>query len=171
MGTLPFFWSTIRAPIRRLGPHEKRVKAYPDTPKTLGEHLRKRRLDLGQTQEQLASRFGVTFVSYNGWEAGRIAPKIIKWPEMIQFLGYDPTPPPNNLDQVLTSIQRRNGIQREELAKRLGIERKTLFNWLAGKTVPSAKTQKKLLQANLPGAELLTDFKGLYFVAEKSALL
>lgn len=158
MATLPIFWAAIRAPLRCLGPHEKRVKGYPDTPRTLGEHLRKRRLDLGETQEQTASRFGVTFTSYNGWEADRIAPKVWQWPKVIQFLDHDPTPAPTNFDQALTSLQRRHGLPRELLAVRLGIERKTLFNWLAGTVQPSSKAVRKILSSKLPGANILAPF-------------
>lgn len=158
MGALPFFWATIRAPLRCLGPHEKRVKGYPDAPKTLGEHFRKRRLDLGETQEQTASRFGVTFTSYNGWEADRIAPRVWQWPRVIQFLGYDPTPAPTNLDQALTSLQRRHGLPRELLAVRLGIERKTLFNWLSGKSSPCPKARQRILKSPLLGAATLFPF-------------
>ena len=158
MGTLPFFWATIRAPLRCLGPHERRVRGYPDFPKTLGEHLRKGRLDLGETQEQAASRFGVTFTSYNGWEADRIAPKVWHWPKVIQFLGHDPNPAPTNFDEALTSLQRRHGLPRELLAARLGIERKTLFNWLGGKTTPCPKHLTKIKASRFPGAEVLRPF-------------
>jgi len=131
------------------------MKGYPDSPKTLGEHLRKRRLDLGETQEQTASRFGVTFTSYNGWEADRIAPKIFQWPGVIRFLSYDPTPPPATLDEALTALQRQHGLPRELLASRLGIERKTLFNWLAGRTKPCQKAIGQIADSRFDGARLL----------------
>lgn len=36
--------------------------------------IKKLRLKLGLTQEQFASRLGVTFVTVNRWEAGKVAP-------------------------------------------------------------------------------------------------
>lgn len=144
MATLPIFAAAIRATLHCLGPHEKQVKGYPDSPTTVGEHLRKRRLDMGQTQAQAAASLGVTFTSLNGWEAGRIEPGIDKWPGIIRFLGFDPNPAPENLDQALTALQRRHGLPRERLAFRLGIERKTLFNWLFGRTTPCPKAKCKV---------------------------
>jgi transcriptional regulator with XRE-family HTH domain len=125
---------------------------------TLGEHLRKCRLDLGQTQEQAASQFGVSFTSYNGWEADRFTPNIDKWPKVIQFLGYDPSSTPTDFQDAVTALQRRHGLTRELLATQLGIEKKTLFNWLEGKASPGPKTLGKVLASRLPGAELLRPF-------------
>jgi transcriptional regulator with XRE-family HTH domain len=147
----------------------KQVKGYPDAPKTLGEHLRKRRLDLRETQAQAAARFGISSTAYNGWEADRIAPNISKWPEVVRFLGYDPTPAPTNFDEALTALQRRHGLPREVLAVRLGIERKTLFNWLGGRTTPSSEALRKLGIFNLPGAEALRLF--VAFRATRSAAI
>jgi transcriptional regulator with XRE-family HTH domain len=120
------------------------VKGYREAPATLGEHLRKRRLDLRQTQKQVAAGFHICPEAYSTWETGRHAPEVHLWPEIISFLGYDPTPPPRDFDQALTMLQMRHGLRRDQLAVRLGIERKTSFNWLAGKTVPSPKAREKV---------------------------
>jgi len=42
--------------------------AYPKELKTLGQQLRKRRLDLGLTQKQVAEIIGVTESSVYNWE-------------------------------------------------------------------------------------------------------
>ena len=145
MGSLPFFWATIRAPLHCLGPHEKRVKGYPDAPRTLGEHLRKRRLDFGETQEQTASRFGVTFTSYNGWEADRIAPGIGKWPLILDFLGYDPSPPAcATFPEAISALRRRLGLDKHQFAKRVGVDVKSVRNWESGKRVPFRRLRERL---------------------------
>lgn len=136
------------------------MKGYPAAPTTLGEHLRKRRLDLRETQEQAAARFGISFTAYNGWEANRIAPNSAKWPEVIRFLGYDPTPPPSDLGEALTILQRLHGLRKDQLAVRLGIERKTLFNWLAGKTVPSPQACERVLKSGIRGTDSIKPFIG-----------
>jgi len=46
-------------------------KGYSVVPKTLGEHVRKRRLDLGLEQAQVAERIGVTTSTVYNWEHGR----------------------------------------------------------------------------------------------------
>jgi transcriptional regulator with XRE-family HTH domain len=47
-------------------------KGYPVPPVTIGEHLRKRRLDLGLLQSQVAERIGVTPSTVWNWEHGRL---------------------------------------------------------------------------------------------------
>ena len=145
MGTLPFFWATIRAPLHCLGPHEKRVKGYPDAPKTLGEHLRKSRLDLGETQEQAASRFGVTFTSYNGWEADRIAPKVCQWPEMVRFLGYDPSSKPVRFGEAVTYLRQSLGLDKQQFAAVLKVDVRSILNWEKHRTVPFASVRQRLI--------------------------
>ncbi len=144
MATLPIFWATIRAHLRCLGPHERQVKGYPEVPKTLGEHLRKRRLDFRQTQEQTAARFGISPTAYQGWEAGRIIPNIAKWPEVTRFLGYDPSPTPTNFGEAVTALRRVLGLDKRKLATKLGVDVKSVLNWEAGRTSPFPSMRKKI---------------------------
>jgi transcriptional regulator with XRE-family HTH domain len=152
MATLPIFWATIRAPLHCLGPHEKQVKGYPAAPTTLGEHLRKRRLDLRETQAQAAARFGISSTAYNGWEGDRIVPNIAKWPDVVRFLGYDPSPSPNGFAESVRALRRRLGLDRRELARQLGVDVKSVLNWEAARTVPFSKMREKLaaLEPGLP---------------------
>ncbi len=64
-------------------------KGYPVAPRTLGEHVRKRRLDLGLYQAQVAERIGVTASTVWNWEHGRI-PASQHQARILQFLGYKP---------------------------------------------------------------------------------
>ena len=59
-------------------------------PKTIGEHLKKRRSELGLEQEQVANLRGVTWLSVSNWERGvyRLTEKAMN--PIIAFLGYDP---------------------------------------------------------------------------------
>ena len=43
-------------------------------PETIGEHLKKRRLELGLEQEQVAKATGVTWLSVSNWERGVYRP-------------------------------------------------------------------------------------------------
>jgi len=45
-------------------------KGYPLEPRSLGEHVKKKRLDLGLRQVQLAERIGVTESTIWNWEHG-----------------------------------------------------------------------------------------------------
>lgn len=149
MATLPIFWATIRASLRCLGPHDKRVKGYPENPGTVGEHLRKRRLDLRQTQVQTARQFGITPTAYIKWESGHIVPSVSKWPEVLRFLAYDPLPPPVTFAESVTALRRALGLDKRRLAARLAVDVKSILNWEAQKTVPVRQTAHKLLALGL----------------------
>ena len=146
MATLPIFIAHIQGARRCLGPHEKLVKGYPAVPGSLGEHLRKRRLDLGLTQEQAGARFGISFTAYNGWEGDRGSPGIGKWPKIFDFLGYDPSPPPcNTFAEAVSALRRRLGLDKHQFAKRVGVDVKSVRNWESGKRVPFRRLRERLV--------------------------
>ncbi len=74
---------------------------YKVTPKTLGEHLRKRRFEAGLLQKELALRLRVNAWTLLGWEHDRHIPPPRFWARLIAFLGYDPFPSGERLDSDL----------------------------------------------------------------------
>jgi DNA-binding XRE family transcriptional regulator len=50
--------------------------AYPKTLVTLGDHLRKRRLDVGLFQKDVAVAIGVDTMTICNWEKGRTEPEL-----------------------------------------------------------------------------------------------
>ncbi|HXR46800.1 MAG TPA: helix-turn-helix transcriptional regulator [Candidatus Limnocylindrales bacterium] len=60
------------------------------TPETLGEHLKRRRLEVHLIQSQLAKRLGVHRVSVQNWERNIYQPATELMPKIIEFSGYDP---------------------------------------------------------------------------------
>ena len=68
-------------------------KGYPASPVTIGEHLRKKRLDLGLTQAQVAEITGVTESTVWNWEHGT-PPNSRHRLKITKFL--DDTSAPNN---------------------------------------------------------------------------
>ena len=46
------------------------AKGYPLNPKTIGEHIRKKRMDLGLMQKEVAGIIGVTKSTIWNWENG-----------------------------------------------------------------------------------------------------
>jgi transcriptional regulator with XRE-family HTH domain len=65
-------------------------KGYPLVPRSLGQHIRKRRLELGLTQKQVARILGVSQPSVQHWEDYERMPMTKRVPQIIKFLGYDP---------------------------------------------------------------------------------
>jgi transcriptional regulator with XRE-family HTH domain len=76
----------------------REVRGYPVQPKTIGEHIKKRRLELGLKQKEVAARMGIHFCTLQLWERGIGDPGVSPLPRIIQFLGYVPfacdSPPP-----------------------------------------------------------------------------
>jgi ribosome-binding protein aMBF1 (putative translation factor) len=71
------------------------LKNYPVAPKTLGEYLRQKRVDLGLSQRKLAEMLdiGVTDTAVEKWEKSQNRPTESHRRRIIEFLGFDPTTP------------------------------------------------------------------------------
>jgi DNA-binding XRE family transcriptional regulator len=80
---LPFCHITLKA-------QKPLPSAYPQTLKTLGDHLRKRRLDLKLLQKEVAQRLGVGESSVYNWENNLTKPALRYIPKIVKFLGYVP---------------------------------------------------------------------------------
>lgn len=61
---------------------------YPKELKTLGNHLRKKRLDLGLSQKETAVRLGVSVNTLHNWENSRTSPQPRFVSRIHDFLGY-----------------------------------------------------------------------------------
>jgi transcriptional regulator with XRE-family HTH domain len=118
---------TLRAP---------KPTPYPSVPVILGDHLRRRRIDLGLLQRELANQLGMSESSVPHWERNTTAPAIRFVPRIIAFLGYDPYPEPIDLSQRLFCGRRRQGLSICGLAKHLGINPETLRRWERGIRIP-----------------------------------
>jgi len=70
----------------------KCTQIVPTEPRTIGEHIKKRRLALHLLQADLAKRLGVHSGTNQNWERGAAEPAIRQLPGIIEVLGYDPVP-------------------------------------------------------------------------------
>jgi DNA-binding XRE family transcriptional regulator len=68
MAALPFYHLRLRTP--------KPDDRYPIQLQRLGDHIRKRRLDLGLLQKQVAVRLGADPKTINNWEMGKFEPTL-----------------------------------------------------------------------------------------------
>ena len=62
----------------------------PTEPRTVGEHLKCRRLELHLFQSDLAKMFGVDPVSIVNWEKNTYQPDNERMPAIVKWLSYDP---------------------------------------------------------------------------------
>jgi DNA-binding XRE family transcriptional regulator len=80
---------------------------YPNELNVLGDHFRKRRLDLGLLQKQAAEQLRVDTDTVFRWESNETAPSISKLPAIMRFLAYDPYPMPNSFPEELRQSRNR----------------------------------------------------------------
>ena len=107
--------------------------------------MKKKRLDLGLQQKEVAKILGVTKDTICNWEKNRTSPSLRSIPKIIKFLGYIPydihglTP-----GEEIRLLRKCLGLSQEKLAKELGIDPSTLWRWEKGKRKPPKFVQEKL---------------------------
>ena len=98
-------------------------------PRSLGEHIRKRRLDLRLSQKEVARRLGWSWRTIFNWENGKTKPAIESIPAIIGFLGYNPFPEADSLSDRLVALRRGNGWTIKQAAEQLGVDEGTWGRW------------------------------------------
>ena len=120
--------------------------AYPRELRTLGDHLRKRRLDLGLLQREVAEKLGVDEMTVCNWEINRTSPQLRFIPRIIEFLGSVPDDTQaESLGQQIVAARRRLGLSQRELVHCLVIDPSTLGRWEKGDGPPSQRYREMLL--------------------------
>ncbi|GJL72576.1 MAG: hypothetical protein NMNS01_17750 [Nitrosomonas sp.] len=118
-------------------------KQYEFEPKTVGEHLLKRRLTLKLTQAEVGKLFNVSPFTIFNWEKGHTEPKIFQIPILINFLGYDPTNHnPNSIAERLFIRRRELGWTQRMAARELGVDPCTWSSWECGGTIMTHKHRR-----------------------------
>jgi transcriptional regulator with XRE-family HTH domain len=137
---LPFCHLQIKVLHRQAPDNWITTQTCVTNPKTLGEHLRKRRLELHLLQGQVAKRLGVHKMSIQNWELGLGKPKNKHIPAIVQFLGYKPIPIPEAFPKQLVYYRCMLGMTQEELAEVLKVNSCSIGRWETGKGLPQAQT-------------------------------
>ena len=137
---LPFCKITLKA-------QKPPLAAYPKELKTLGDHLRKRRLDLKLFQKEVAQKLGVNEDSVCNWENNRTSPSLRFIPKIIEFLGYLPyDAQAKTLGERIVASRKRLGLSQKELARRLGVDPSTLGRWERDESQPLERHLENLVK-------------------------
>ena len=119
---------------------------YPSHPVTIGEHLRKRRMDLGLYQAEVARRLQVSNDCLCYWENGRNVPRLYQYPSIIAFLGYYPFDhETSTFGGKIKKYKYEQGLSNEKLAKVLRVDEGTVANWERNKRLPLTRSMDKVL--------------------------
>jgi transcriptional regulator with XRE-family HTH domain len=138
MVALPFTHLTLKTP-------KPRNPAYPEHLRTLGDHIRNRRLDLGMHQRDVAVLVNATTSTVTNWEKNRTSPRLYLLPHIIKFLGYDPLQSnPSTLGERIKQYRIQKGLSLKRLAKELGVDPGTLATWEKGNSEPRGKLKERL---------------------------
>ena len=121
-------------PICQITLKAQKPSPIPQNPQSIGEHIRKRRLEQNLFQKDVAHIIGVEETSIYNWEKNLSKPSITYVPKIIEFLGYIPFQL-NDLpfgDQIKL-YRKLRGISQKYLAKEIDIDPTTLAKWEANK--------------------------------------
>jgi transcriptional regulator with XRE-family HTH domain len=121
------------------GPYFTQVKGYPTTPKTVGEAIRKRRLDLNLRQIDVAAIIDCDEISVVNWEKGRWTPHIKHMPGIRRFLGYNPLPAGSSIAERIVVHRKSCGLTQKEFAGQVDVDPSTLAKWERGEREPRGR--------------------------------
>jgi len=114
-------------------------------PVTLDDHLRRRRLELGLYQKDVAAEIGVTTSTIWNWEHGwSIDQRYL--PRIIAFLNYNPIPCPKDPLERLAWYKQVNGLTFEELGAKMSRDPEQLADWLSGRHTPCRRNRGEIEQ-------------------------
>ena len=126
-------------PVHLKGPKHESIEGAG-----VGEHLKRRRLQLGLKQTDVAARLGVSEFSVQGWEARGRAPEDRHYPAILDFLGYEPWPAPQTFGEHLRAARLRRGLSMSAAARVIGTDEENVRMWEASAWRPTSRTFAKL---------------------------
>ena len=119
-------------------------RGYPEKLRTKGDVIRQRRLDRGLTQTALRRLLGVGTASVSAWERGGCAALGAMLGALGRALGEDVLPFETDFPGRLRNARRRLGLTQEELARRAGVDPRSVRSWETGKYLPLERTLAKV---------------------------
>ena len=121
----------------------QRPKELTEEPITVGDHLRRRRFELGLYQKDVAKQIGVTTSTIWNWENNWSSITLSCMPKVIEFLGYNPIPCPDDLMERLSWYKQVNGLSLEKLGADMGRDPEQLADWLSGRHKPCRRNREE----------------------------
>lgn len=128
---------------------------------TIGDHIRKKRMDLKLLQKDVARIINVTRDCISLWEKNHSVPQISHFPRIIKFLGYCPLEfDETTLSGRIKAYRWRNGLSNKRLGKLLKVDGSTILTWKNGTSIPQQEKLQKL-EVLLRKAHIVSFYKTL----------
>ncbi|WP_082820102.1 helix-turn-helix domain-containing protein [Desulfuromonas sp. DDH964] len=121
-------------------------KELTEEPITLGDHLRRRRFELRLYQKDVAKQIGVTTSTIWNWENGWSSITLCCMPKVIEFIGYNPIPCPEDPMGRLAWYRQVKGLSLEQLGAEMDRDPEQLADWLAGRHTPCRRNREEVEQ-------------------------
>ena len=114
---------------------------------TIGDHIRKKQIDLGLYQKEVAEIIGISEATIYNWENNITTnPPVSVYPKIYMFLGYVPYNPIMPFHEKLGLIQKALGFTQREFASRIGFDPSTVLRWKRGMIKPGQQYLAKIKQ-------------------------
>ncbi|WP_353959461.1 helix-turn-helix transcriptional regulator [Mucilaginibacter flavus] len=121
------------------------VPQYTNDPKTIGEHIRKKRIQSNCAQKELADKLGVSENTINAWELGHTNPSTHYYPAIIAYLGYYPFEhETESCAGKLKQIRHCKGLTFEQCATLFSISEDAAMRWEKGKTIANETYKERI---------------------------
>lgn len=107
---------------------------------TLGDHIRKQRIETRRMQQDVAKSIGVSEDTITGWENNRSQPQIQHYPAIIAFLGYYPFEhETESFAGKIKQLRYSKGYSYKQLGTLLGVNATTVRGWEQAKNIPTKR--------------------------------
>lgn len=131
-------------PYRKIAKKPK-IQEYSDNPETIGEHIRKKRIETGLLQKYVALLLNVSEDCVTYWENGRSLPQIHHYPRIISFLGYYPLDhETESFAGKLLQIRHCKGLSRNECAALMSVSEDAVRRWEQGTPISNPTYQRRI---------------------------
>jgi len=113
---------------------------------TLGDHIRRTRLERGLLQRDVAKILNVSEDSVTYWENDRAKPQVQHYRSIILFLGYYPfTHETESIAGKLKQLRYCMGLSYEECGEIFAVHATTVWAWELERNTPSPYRQSLIL--------------------------
>ncbi len=124
---------------------KKKPAGYLRNPVTIGDHIRKVRIDRKLTQEEVGKLFMVSTDTVSNWELNRYSPHVSYYKVIIEFLGYYPfSHETESLAGKILKYRYIHGLTHRQMGRKIGVNATAIGAWEIGENKPQAASLWKL---------------------------